>query len=172
MRWANAGNRYARRNGWRVYSVDLRGHGDSEWASDGDYTLDALSEDVLAISDEVTVFRNGRKVGESAVGEIDKAWLIHRMIGRGHEELEESYTGEIQLESREQAPVVLQTEGLTRAGAFEGVSLEVRKGEVLGVYGFMGSGQLELARTLFGNDSTVIRAGITGRSPRARRRCG
>ena len=36
--------------GWRVYSVDLRGHGDSEWASDGDYTLDALSEDVLAIS--------------------------------------------------------------------------------------------------------------------------
>jgi len=36
--------------GWRVYSVDLRGHGDSEWASDGDYTLDALSEDVLAVS--------------------------------------------------------------------------------------------------------------------------
>jgi pimeloyl-ACP methyl ester carboxylesterase len=36
--------------GWRVSSVDLRGHGDSEWASDGDYTLDALSEDVLAIT--------------------------------------------------------------------------------------------------------------------------
>src|SRR6476619_8187228 len=36
--------------GWRVYSVDLRGHGDSEWAADGDYTLDALSGDVLAIT--------------------------------------------------------------------------------------------------------------------------
>jgi pimeloyl-ACP methyl ester carboxylesterase len=36
--------------GWRVYSVDLRGHGDSEWAVDGDYTLDALSSDVLAIT--------------------------------------------------------------------------------------------------------------------------
>ena len=36
--------------GWRVYSVDLRGHGDSEWATDGDYTLDALSGDVLAIA--------------------------------------------------------------------------------------------------------------------------
>ena len=36
--------------GWRGYSVDLRGHGDSEWAADGDYTLDALSGDVLAIS--------------------------------------------------------------------------------------------------------------------------
>jgi pimeloyl-ACP methyl ester carboxylesterase len=36
--------------GWHVYSVDLRGHGDSEWATDGDYTLDALSGDVLAIT--------------------------------------------------------------------------------------------------------------------------
>ena len=36
--------------GWRAYSVDLRGHGDSEWAADGDYTLDALSGDVLAIT--------------------------------------------------------------------------------------------------------------------------
>jgi pimeloyl-ACP methyl ester carboxylesterase len=36
--------------GWRVYSVDLRGHGDSAWADDGDYTLDAFAGDVLAIS--------------------------------------------------------------------------------------------------------------------------
>ena len=35
--------------GWRVYEVDLRGHGDSEWAADGDYTLDAFAGDVLAI---------------------------------------------------------------------------------------------------------------------------
>ena len=40
----------ARRAGWRAYSVDLRGHGDSAWASDGDYTLDAFAGDVLAIS--------------------------------------------------------------------------------------------------------------------------
>jgi pimeloyl-ACP methyl ester carboxylesterase len=37
-------------HGWRGYSVDLRGHGDSEWAADGDYTLDALAGDVLAIA--------------------------------------------------------------------------------------------------------------------------
>ncbi|HTK17467.1 MAG TPA: alpha/beta hydrolase [Acidimicrobiia bacterium] len=36
--------------GWRAYAVDLRGHGDSEWAADGDYTLDAFAGDVLAIS--------------------------------------------------------------------------------------------------------------------------
>ena len=36
--------------GWYTYAVDLRGHGDSEWAVDGDYTLDAFAGDVLAIS--------------------------------------------------------------------------------------------------------------------------
>lgn len=36
--------------GWRAYAVDLRGHGDSEWAADGDYTLDAFAGDVLAIT--------------------------------------------------------------------------------------------------------------------------
>jgi pimeloyl-ACP methyl ester carboxylesterase len=37
-------------HGWRAYSVDLRGHGDSEWAPNGDYSLDALAGDVAAIS--------------------------------------------------------------------------------------------------------------------------
>jgi pimeloyl-ACP methyl ester carboxylesterase len=36
--------------GWRAYSVDLRGHGDSAWAADGDYTLDAFAGDVAAIA--------------------------------------------------------------------------------------------------------------------------
>jgi len=39
--------------GWRAYSVDLRGHGDSEWAADGDYTLDAFAGDVLAVAAEL-----------------------------------------------------------------------------------------------------------------------
>jgi pimeloyl-ACP methyl ester carboxylesterase len=36
--------------GWRAYAIDLRGHGESDWAPDGDYTLDAFAGDVLAIS--------------------------------------------------------------------------------------------------------------------------
>jgi peroxiredoxin len=36
--------------GWRAYAVDLRGHGESDWAADGDYTLDAFAGDVLAIA--------------------------------------------------------------------------------------------------------------------------
>ncbi|MEO8716004.1 MAG: sugar ABC transporter ATP-binding protein, partial [Acetobacteraceae bacterium] len=106
-------------------------------------------DDVLAVCDRVTVFRNGGDVATARCEEIDKTWLIARMIGAGHDELEESYTGERHLHGAD-APVVMQTHGLTLPGAYRDVSLSVRSGEVLGIYGFMGSGQIELARTLFG----------------------
>jgi ribose transport system ATP-binding protein len=108
-------------------------------------------DDILKISDEITIFRNGRKVASTPVtSDIDKAWIIERMIGLGREELEESYLGEIKLDSRPDAPVVLETKRLTLAPAYREVSFAARAGEVLGIYGFMGCGQLELARTLFG----------------------
>ncbi|HLW92268.1 MAG TPA: sugar ABC transporter ATP-binding protein [Roseiarcus sp.] len=108
-------------------------------------------EDILKISDEITIFRNGRKVATTPVTPaIDKGWIIERMIGAGREELEESYLGEIPLASKPTAPIVLEAKGLTLAPAYRDVSFAARGGEVLGVYGFMGCGQLELARTLFG----------------------
>src|SRR6202046_3421602 len=81
---------------------------------------------------------------------IDKAWIIERMIGLGREELEESYLGAIKLDSRPEAPVVLRANDLTLTPSFRNLKFEARAGEVLGIYGFMGCGQLELARTLFG----------------------
>ena len=66
---------------------------------------------------------------------------------------------------------------LSRAGAYHDVSLHVRAGEVLGIYGFLGSGQLELARTLFGRlpaergrialDGRTLRLSSTTRARRA-----
>ena len=107
-------------------------------------------DDILAISDTVTIFRNGRRVVTEAAAGIDKGWVIERMIGRGHEDLEESYTGAVPLDSKPEAPVVLALRGLGVGRAFSDVSLDVRAGEVLGVYGFMGCGQIELARAMFG----------------------
>jgi ribose transport system ATP-binding protein len=107
-------------------------------------------DDVLAICDRVTVFRNGQAVATEVSARANKRWVIDRMIGTGHEELEESYLADIPLHSRLDAKVVLEVEGLCRAGAYRDVSLRARAGEVLGIYGFLGAGQLELARTLFG----------------------
>ena len=108
-------------------------------------------DDILLISDTITIFRNGRLIESAAVTPVtDKGWIIDRMIGTGHDALTESYTGQIALRSPDDARVILSARGLTQAGAFRDVSFDVRAGEVLGVYGFMGSGQLDLPRALFG----------------------
>jgi ribose transport system ATP-binding protein len=133
--------------------------------------------DVLAICDRVTIFRNGRAVATRECAELDKRWVIDTMIGEGHQELEESYLSDISLRSRPDAPVVLRAEGLARAGAYRNVSLSVREGEVLGIYGFLGAGHLELARSLFGRlpaqrgrytiDGRPVRLSSTTRARRA-----
>jgi len=107
-------------------------------------------DDVLKIADTVTVLRNGEKIATAATGGIDKRWIIERMIGAGHEQLEESYTAEIALAAASSAPIVLETTDLAYGRAYRHVGLRLRAGEVLGIYGFMGCGQIELARTLFG----------------------
>jgi len=126
-------------------------------------------DDVLAICDTITVFRNGRKIATEPAAEIDKRWIIERMIGRGHDDLEESYTGERLLTARPDGPLLLESDALSKLGAFNAVSLGVHAGEVLGIYGFMGSGQLEFARALFGKivpDGGTIR--VAGKTLRAR----
>ncbi|WP_046865560.1 sugar ABC transporter ATP-binding protein [Microvirga massiliensis] len=135
-------------------------------------------DDVLRVSDTVTVFRNGRRVFTSPASETSKSVVIERMIGAGHEELEESYTSDFRLESRPDAPPVLETVGLSLARAYRDVSLQVHAGEVLGIYGFMGCGQVPLARTLFGKlkpDRGAVRIGgspISLRNTSAARRAG
>jgi ribose transport system ATP-binding protein len=107
-------------------------------------------EDILRVSDTVTVFRNGRKVAETAAAATTKAALIEAMIGKGGEALEETYTGDIALPPPGDRPAVLKAEKLSLARSLQDISFEARAGEVLGIYGFMGCGQLELARILFG----------------------
>jgi ribose transport system ATP-binding protein len=108
-------------------------------------------DDVLAICDRVTVFRNARKVATAPCAGLDKHRIIEWMIGGGHDDLEESYTAGRMLPPPDMAaPEVMRAAGLGLPGAYADISLSVRAGEVLGIYGFMGSGQLELARSLVG----------------------
>ena len=136
-----------------------------------------LLEDVLEVSDRVTVFRNSRRIATEAAAAVDKHWVIERMIGRGHQELEEVLEGDVTLASDPAANVVLQARGLSRKGAFAEVSLTVCAGEVLGLYGYMGSGQLEIAKALMGKlvpelgsitlDGRPVRLTSTSRAKRA-----
>jgi ribose transport system ATP-binding protein len=107
-------------------------------------------DDILSVSDVVTVFRNGRRIVTERKANIDKTWVIEQMIGKGHEDIEESYTGAITLSSEPTGTTVLAVRDLAFGRAFSEVSFEARAGEVLGIYGFMGCGQIELSRVLFG----------------------
>jgi ribose transport system ATP-binding protein len=105
-------------------------------------------DDVLAISDRVTVFRNGRKIATEPTSTLTKDAVISHMIGRGSAEL---HMGEhAELAGDDSKPVVLSVENIADGKMLHDISLNLRKGEITGVYGFMGCGQIELARALFG----------------------
>ncbi len=105
-------------------------------------------DDVVAISDRVTVFRNGQKVITEDTKNLTKDSIISHMIGRGSKGM---HMGEdAELKGDDAKPVVLSVEGVSDGRSLRDFSIQLRAGEITGVYGFMGSGQIELARALFG----------------------
>lgn len=109
-------------------------------------------EDVLAVSDRVTVLKNSRKVATLPNRELTKQQLIQLMIGRDADSLAESYEGGVTLPPPSSASPRLDVEGLTLTGEFSDVSFAARPGEILGIFGNLGAGMTEVARVLFGRD--------------------
>jgi galactofuranose transport system ATP-binding protein len=106
-------------------------------------------DQVYAISDRITVLRNGRLVGEYRADELDQPALIAAMVGRavaaGNGAAQAASAGVA-------ADSVLRATGLARRGAVSDVSFEIGRGEILGLAGLLGSGRTEVARLLFGLD--------------------
>jgi ribose transport system ATP-binding protein len=111
-------------------------------------------EDVLAVSDRITVFKNGNKVTTLDAQGATKHQLVELMIGADAKVLQQMYeeeTGALARRARRAvgAPM-LEVEGLGKSGAFSDISFALHQGEILGLFGFMGAGQIQLARCLFG----------------------
>ena len=101
-------------------------------------------EEVFATSDRITVLRDGETMATHDKGAIDRSALIQAMVGRALKEAKPRQTvatGAVALEVRHLS---------NRALGLSDVSLSVRRGEVLGVAGLVGSGRTQLAETLFG----------------------
>jgi galactofuranose transport system ATP-binding protein len=105
-------------------------------------------DQVYAISDRITVLRNGKLVGEHPVAELDQMALVSAMVGRAFsaENAGRAATDAATGES------ILQARNLERSGAVTGVNFELKRGEILGLAGLLGSGRTEVARLLFGLD--------------------
>lgn len=104
-------------------------------------------DEINVISDRVVVMRDGEYVGTLVTKECDKNDIIKLMVGR-------TIFSDPKTSSavKEDAAVVLRCENLCRGRDVKDVSFELRKGEILGFSGLMGSGRTEVARLLFGAD--------------------
>ncbi len=107
-------------------------------------------EDVIAVSDRITVLKNSRKVATLPNTGLTKAKLIELMIGRDADALAESYASGIELPPRAEGTTVLSLRGLEAPGSFSGISFDLHAGEILGLFGNLGAGMTEIARALFG----------------------
>ena len=100
-------------------------------------------EEVRALCDRVTIFRDGNKVITDSIANLTDADIIRHMIGRPLKEY-------LHKQGTRIGDVALKVENLTLPGAFSNISFEVRKGEIVGLGGLVGAGRTDVARALFG----------------------
>lgn len=103
-------------------------------------------EEIFQIGDRVTVLRDGDLIDTQNVSDTNKTELIKLMINR---DLKDQYP-KVHNKFEEE---LLRVENLTITDSSEKISFNLRTGEILGIYGLLGSGRTELARAIFGLDS-------------------
>ena len=102
-------------------------------------------DEIFAITDEISVFRDGTWVGSKHTTEFTRQSLITQMVGRELTQLFPKFNNAIGEE-------VLTVRNLSRKGVFHDINFSVRRGEILGVAGLVGAGRSEVMESLFGMD--------------------
>lgn len=101
-------------------------------------------DEVFAVSDEITVIRDGQYVGTKPTKEVSKEQLISMMVGRDMSEMFK----------RERFPlsdeIIIEIKNFSRAGKYHDINFSVHKGEIFGIAGLVGAGRSEIVEGLFG----------------------
>lgn len=100
-------------------------------------------EEIFEIADTYTVFRDGAYVETGNIREIDRAHLVRQIVGREIAEPRKSARSQT-------GDVMLDVHSLSCADQFENISMQVSAGEIVGIYGLMGSGRSEFLNAVFG----------------------
>jgi rhamnose transport system ATP-binding protein len=100
-------------------------------------------EELYSLADRVTVLRDGTYVDTRSMKDVTRDDLIRMMVGR-------TITDLFPKQDVRPGDIVLKVENLTRAGSFQNVSFELRRGEIVGLAGLVGAGRTNVARAIFG----------------------
>ena len=103
-----------------------------------------ILEDVFQLCDRITVLRDGQIVGTDDTEKLNKKTLMKMMVGREINQVYPTIQKEIQ------DNVVFEARNVKYGNMVNDVSLAIRGGEIVGLYGLMGSGRTEFLKTLFG----------------------
>jgi ribose transport system ATP-binding protein len=109
------------------------------------YISHHLSE-IFEICDRVTIFKDGRKISTLPVKDTDMTTIVRRMIGKAKTTIVKRTTEAVDSPATE----LLEVVDYHQKGVVDHVSFEVKKGEIFGLGGLVGSGRSELARLIFG----------------------
>jgi simple sugar transport system ATP-binding protein len=125
-------------------------------------------DQVFALSDRVTVLRNGQLIGTRGITDINRTELVKMMLGKDLA----LHHGDVLADESEVGETLMSIRGYGLKGKVQPLDLDIHKGEVIGVAGLLGSGRTEMARVLFGIDAadtgkiTIDGRETTIRSPR------
>jgi rhamnose transport system ATP-binding protein len=128
-------------------------------------------DEVFDLADTVTVMRDGSYIDTLTIADTTPSELVSLMVGRDVDDLFPKVPAEI-------GEPVLQVRGLSRAGVFHDIDLEVRAGEIVGLAGLVGAGRSEVARAVFGVDPydsgsvSVSGRPVKAKAPRSAIRAG
>jgi len=114
-------------------------------------------EQTYAISDRITVMRNGEREGEYLAADLPVQTLVAKMVGQPGAAVQFEREAEAAQEAAQETAAhppapYLAAQGIARRGMLNPLDLEVRPGQILGLAGLLGSGRTETARLLFGAD--------------------
>jgi ribose transport system ATP-binding protein len=110
-------------------------------------------DELYAVCDRVTVMRDGRTVAERAMRDIGRLELVATMLGRDLAEVKSHGATGFGGAHRTGRESLLAASGLRSGSRLRDASLDLRRGEIVGLAGLLGSGRTELARVLFGADA-------------------
>ena len=112
-------------------------------------------EQVYEVCDRITVLREGQLVGEYIIEDLPRVQLVSKMLGKDLDEMadiKKDHTGEVDMSD---SGIVLEAHQLASVEGIKPFDFHIRKGEVNGFTGLLGSGRSECVRALFGADRTT-----------------